>query len=57
MFKYKGIRIRRFHRLVNELDLNILGNTLNLLDSVSKSAIPSLTPGSAILRELASHFL
>ncbi len=36
------------HRLVNEVDLNMLGNTLNSLDSVSKSAIPSLAPGSAI---------
>lgn len=26
----------------------MLGNTLNSLDSVSKSAIPSLAPGSAI---------
>ncbi|GAB1231377.1 hypothetical protein SNK12g_30970 [Lactiplantibacillus plantarum] len=32
----------------NEVDLNMLGNTLNSLDSVSKSAIPSLAPGSAI---------
>lgn len=36
------------HRLVNEVDLNMLGNTLNSLDSVSKSTIPSLAPGSAI---------
>lgn len=33
------------HSLVNEVDLNILGNTLN---NVSRSTIPSQSPGSAI---------
>ncbi|WP_338232235.1 ATP-binding protein [Companilactobacillus muriivasis] len=36
------------HRLVNENDLNMLSNSLNTLDSVSKAAIPSLAPGMAI---------
>lgn len=36
------------HRLVNENDLNMLSNSLNTLDSVSKSTIPSLAPGMAI---------
>lgn len=33
------------HSLVNEVDLNILGNTLN---NVSRSTIPFQSPGSAI---------
>lgn len=37
------------HRLVNQNDLNMLSNTLNSLDRVSQSAIPTLAPGCAIL--------
>ena len=36
------------HRLVNQNDLNMLSNTLNSLDRVSQSAIPTLAPGCAI---------
>lgn len=36
------------HRLVNENDLRMLDYSLNSLDRVSKSAIPTLVPGSAI---------
>jgi len=36
------------HRLVNENDLNMLDNSLNSLDSVSRQSIPSLSPGTAV---------
>lgn len=36
------------HRLVNQNDLNMLSNTLNSLDRVSQSTIPTLAPGCAI---------
>lgn len=37
------------HRLVNEQDLNMIANTVNSLDSVSKSQIPNLAPGQCII--------
>ena len=39
-----------FHnRLVSELDLRMINNTINTLDSVSKSNIPLLSPGQCII--------
>lgn len=37
------------HRLVSELDLRMINNTINTLDSVSKSNIPLLSPGQCII--------
>lgn len=37
------------HRLVNELDLRMIGNTINSLDNVSKQRIPTLSPGQCIV--------
>jgi hypothetical protein len=37
------------HRLVNELDLKMISNTINSLDSISKQEIPTLTPGQCIV--------
>mgnify|MGYP000941366836 CR=1 FL=1 len=37
------------HRLVNELDLKMIGNTINSLDSISKQRIPNLAPGQCIV--------
>lgn len=37
------------HRLVNEQDLKMIGNTVNSLDSVSKSRIPNLAPGQCVI--------
>lgn len=38
------------HRLINELDLKMLSNTINTLDSNSKDMIPNLTPGQCVIR-------
>lgn len=37
------------HRLVSEKDLKLIDNTINTLDSVSKSSIPTLSPGQCIV--------
>ena len=37
------------HRLVNEQDLKMIANSVNSLDSLSKSQIPSLAPGQCII--------
>lgn len=37
------------HRLVNELDLKMISNTINSLDSISKQRIPTLAPGQCIV--------
>ena len=37
------------HRLVNELDLKMLQNTMSSLDAVSRSNIPTLSPGQAVI--------
>lgn len=37
------------HRLVNDNDLKMLQNTLSSLDYISRSSIPSLSPGQAII--------
>jgi len=37
------------HRLVNELDLKMISNTINTLDSLSKSNIPNLAPGQCVV--------
>lgn len=37
------------HRLVNELDLKMINNTINSLDSTSKQFIPTLAPGQCIV--------
>lgn len=37
------------HRLVNDQDLKMIGNTINSLDSVSKQQIPNLAPGQCII--------
>jgi len=37
------------HRLVNELDLKMIGTTINSLDSISKQRIPNLAPGQCII--------
>lgn len=37
------------HRLVNELDLKMLSNTINTLDSNSKDMIPNLSPGQCVI--------
>ena len=37
------------HRLVNELDLRMISNTINTLDSLSKDSIPNLAPGQCVL--------
>ena len=37
------------HRLVNDNDLKMLQNTLSSLDSVTRSTIPNLSPGQAII--------
>ena len=37
------------HRLVNEQDLRMISNTVNSLDSISKSQIPNLAPGQCII--------
>lgn len=37
------------HRLVNELDLKMLSNTINTLDSNSKDMIPNLAPGQCVI--------
>ena len=37
------------HRLVNEQDLRMIANTVNSLDSISKSQIPNLAPGQCII--------
>ncbi len=37
------------HRLVNELDLKMLSNTINTLDSISSKRIPNLSPGQCVV--------
>ena len=37
------------HRLVNDLDLKMLQNTMSSLDAVSRSNIPTLSPGQAVI--------
>lgn len=37
------------HRLVNDNDLKMLQNTLSALDAVTRSTIPNLSPGQAIV--------
>ena len=37
------------HRLVNEQDLRMIANTVNSLDAVSRSRIPSLAPGQCVI--------
>lgn len=37
------------HRLISEQDLKMINNTINTLDSVSKTNIPLLAPGQCIL--------
>lgn len=37
------------HRLVNELDLKMISNTISSLDVISKEKIPNLAPGQCIL--------
>ncbi|MGX7389599.1 ATP-binding protein [Dolosigranulum pigrum] len=37
------------HRLVNEQDLKMISTTINSLDSVSRSRIPTLAPGQCVL--------
>lgn len=37
------------HRLVNEQDLKMIANTVNSLDSISKSQIPNLSPGQCVI--------
>ena len=37
------------HRLVNELDLKMLQNTMSSLDAVSRNNIPTLSPGQAVI--------
>lgn len=37
------------HRLVNDLDLKMLSNTINTLDSNSKDMIPNLSPGQCVI--------
>lgn len=37
------------HRLVNDRDLSMIENTISTLDSVSKSAIPTLAPGQTVI--------
>lgn len=37
------------HRLVNEQDLKMISTTINSLDSVSRSRIPTLSPGQCVL--------
>lgn len=37
------------HRLVNEQDLRMIANTINSLDYLSKSRIPTLAPGQCII--------
>lgn len=43
------------HRLVNDRDLYMIDNTISSLDKVSKSSIPILAPGQAILTGTAFH--
>ena len=43
------------HRLVNENDLFLLKNTINTLDSASRSQIPILSAGACILSGTAFH--
>ena len=35
--------------MVNELDLKMLSNTINTLDSNSKNMIPNLSPGQCVI--------
>ena len=44
------------HRLVNQNDLNMLGNTISSLDLVSQSNIPTLAPGVAIFTGTSFQF-
>ena len=37
------------HRLVNDLDLRMLSNSISFLDNISKELIPTLNPGECIL--------
>lgn len=37
------------HRLVNDLDLKLIDNTLTTLDNVSRKMIPNLAPGQCII--------
>lgn len=37
------------HRLVNDLDLKMLQNTMSSLDAVSRNNIPTLSPGQAVI--------
>lgn len=37
------------HRLVNDLDLKMLQNTMSSLDAVSQNNIPTLSPGQAVI--------
>ena len=37
------------HRLINDLDLKMLQNTMPSLDAVSRSNIPTLSPGQAVI--------
>lgn len=37
------------HRLVNDLDLKLIDNTLTTLDNVSRKMIPALAPGQCII--------
>lgn len=37
------------HRLVNDMDLKMLANTINTLDLLSKERIPNLAPGQCII--------
>ena len=37
------------HRLVNDMDLKMLANTVSTLDNLSKARIPNLSPGQCII--------
>lgn len=37
------------HRLVNELDIKMISNTINTLDTLSKQSIPNLAPGQCVI--------
>ena len=37
------------HRLINELDLKMLSNTISTLDTNSKDMIPNLVPGQCVI--------
>lgn len=37
------------HRLVNDLDLKMIANSISTLDNLSKSRIPNLSPGQCII--------